>query len=402
MTVPYDEQGNRTRLSWLAQNGVEVWGPERVYVSEEVRLERISAGAVLMNATLTGVTTFIGAEAQIGTSGLARIHEAQIGHSAVLGAGNYENCVLLHGTKVRGFAEFRHGTVLEEESETGHNVGLKNTVLMLGVVAGSSINFCDVLLGGGSSRSDHSEVGSGVVHFNFDPRGDKFGSLMGDSKGCLLRSRRIFLGGNSGIVAPVHLDFGAVVAAGSTVRHDVAENQLTRGDATGTGREYDIGRYFDLSRKFCTTAKLVGTLHALRAWYQSIRFACADSENQLLYSAAVQEFERHIKHRASELAKVIHKLDTSSSKPSKNSADLRFAEQHRRLLANRELIDSFLRHEDYAKVPEVLLHEYMTNRCKGEHAESVHNLSAETSAVAARWLSDIASRPYVRMRAQFD
>src|ERR1700678_171260 len=229
----YNDHENRTRLSRLVQNGVKVWGPERVYISEDVRLERIAAGAVLMNATITGATTFVGAGAQVGISGLARVHESQIGPAVILGAGSYENCVLLHRSKARGFAEFRQGTVLEEEAETGHNVGLKNTVLTVGAVTGSLINFCDVVLSGGRSRSDHSEIGSGVVHFNFDPRGDKFGSLMGDATGCLLRSRRIFLGGNSGIVAPVHLEFGSVLAAGSTLRRDTSQNQLSRGDPIG-------------------------------------------------------------------------------------------------------------------------------------------------------------------------
>jgi UDP-N-acetylglucosamine/UDP-N-acetylgalactosamine diphosphorylase len=365
-------------------------------------LDRISAGAVLMNATLTGATTFIGAGAQIGISGPARIHEAQIGPSVVLGAGSYENCILLRGSKARGFAELRPGTVVEEEAETGHNVGLKNTVLMVGAVAGSSINFCDVLLSGGSSRSDHSEVGSGVVHFNFDPRGDKFGSLMGDASGCLLQSRRIFLGGNSGIVAPVHLEFGTVVAAGSIVRRDVPENQLSRGDVTGLGGEYDVDRYFDLSRKFCTTAKLVGNLHALRAWYQNVRQACADSDTRLLYAAAAQEFDRHIKHRVCELAKVIGKLDKSLSELSKCERDRLFEEQHRRLLASREYIDSFLHHENYADAPATLLAEYTENRRTREHVESVHDLSAEASGVAVQWLRGIASQPYLQMRALFN
>jgi len=402
MDLAYDDHGNRARLSWLAQNGVKVWGPERVYVSEDVRLDRISAGAMLTNATITGAATFIGTRAQIGISGLARIHDAQIGPSVVLGAGSYTNCVLLHRSKARGFAEFRQGTVLEEEAETGHNVGLKNTVLMMGAVAGSSINFCDVVLAGGSSRRDHSEVGSGVVHFNFDPRGDKFGSLMGDATGCLLQSRRIFLGGNSGIVAPVHLEFGAVVAAGSILRHDVSENQLARGNSTGLSGDYDPDRYFDLSRKFCTTAKLVGNLYALRAWYRNIRQACAESDSRLLYAAAAQEFERHIKRRVDELAKIVGKLDKSLSKPRTREQDREFDEQHRKLLANREQIDSFLLHEDDARAPAVLVAEYTENRRSRDHLESVRDISAEASGAAARWLREIALHPYLQMRALFN
>src|SRR5580704_2007211 len=168
MGLTYDDQGNRHRLAVLSDCGVIVWGPDRVYIGEDVRLQRICAGAVLMNATITGSSTFIGARAQIGDSGLARIHDAQIGSHTVLSAGTYENCVLLTEAKTRGLAEFRPGTVLEEESEVGHTVGLKNTVFTAGVVAGSLVNYCDVVLTGGSSRSDHSEIGSGAVHFNFD------------------------------------------------------------------------------------------------------------------------------------------------------------------------------------------------------------------------------------------
>lgn len=250
MNLTYDDLGNRRRLALLSDRGVHVWGPDRVYVAEDVRLDQICPGSTLMNALITGARTFIASRAQIGTSGLARVHDAQIGPGAVLAAGTYENCVLLAGVKTRGFAELRPGTILEEQSEIGHNVGLKNTVFTAGVVAGSLINYCDVLLTGGSSRNDHSEVGSGAVHFNFDPRGDKFGSLMGDASGCLLRSRRIFVGGTSGVVAPVHLHFGAVVAAGSTVRKDIVENQISFGEPLGQSGNYDLDRYSDLSKNF--------------------------------------------------------------------------------------------------------------------------------------------------------
>jgi hypothetical protein len=401
MDLPHDDQGNRTRLSWLARNGVKVSGPERVYVSKEVPLDRISSGALLMNATITGATTFIGARAQIGISGLARIHEAQIGSSVTLGAGSYEHCVLLHGSKVRGFAEFRPGTVLEEEAEAGHNVGLKNTVFTAGVVAGSLINFCDVLLSGGSSRNDHSEVGSGSVHFNFDPRGDKFGSIMGDATGCLLRSRRIFVGGNSGVVAPVHLDFGAVVAAGSIVRKDVAENQMSTGDARSQNGDYDLDRYFNLSRKFYNTAKLVGNLHALRAWYQKVRLPHSELENKPLYLAADGEFDRHIRHRVQELAKVIAKLETSLSKPWKNSKDRSFCQQHRMLLENNDRINSFLVREEYGAAPVSLIADYENLRNSRSHPDSVRLLTPEASQVASEFLHGIAARPCLEMQDLF-
>ncbi len=402
MGLTYDDQGNRHRLAVLSDSGVIVWGPDRVYIGEDVRLERICAGAVLMNATITGSSTFIGARAQIGDSGLARIHAAQIGSHTVLSAGTYENCVLLTEAKTRGFAEFRPGTVLEEESEVGHTVGLKNTVFTAGVVAGSLVNYCDVVLTGGSSRSDHSEIGSGAVHFNFDPRGDKFGSLMGDATGCLLKSPRIFVGGNSGVVAPVHLSFGAVVAAGSIVRNDVAEDRMSYGDGPGQSRDYDLDRYFDLSKKFCTTAKLVGTLHALRAWYQQMRLPHAESGEKPLYIAADEEFDRHIRHRVKELAKVIGKLENALSKPYRNSQDRVLSQQHRILVDKSDHINSFLVREQYAAAPVSLVEEYESLRKSLSHTDSVRSLTEQTSLVAANWIREIGERPYLEMRALFD
>jgi hypothetical protein len=69
------------------------------------------------------------------------------------------------------------------------------------------------------------------------------------------------------------------------------------------------------------------------------------------------------------------------------------------LLANRERIDSFLLHEDYAGAPAILLAEYTENRRTREHVESVRDLSAEASAAAIQWIREVASQPYLQMRA---
>jgi UDP-N-acetylglucosamine/UDP-N-acetylgalactosamine diphosphorylase len=353
-----------------------------------------------MNAFITGETTFIGNGAQIGVSGLARIHQSQIGSASVLGAGTYEHSVLLSGAKTRGFAELRQGTVLEEEAEIAQNVGLKNTVFTIGVVAGSCINYCDVLVTGGSSRSDHSEIGSGAIHFNFDPRGDKFGSLLGDATGCLLRSRRIFVGGNSGIIAPVHLHFGAVIAAGSMIRKDVGENQLSSSEPLRQSGEYDLEKYYDLSRKFCSTAKLIGNLHALRTWYRSVRLAFADSEEKLLYAAAERELHRHLQHRVRQLSNVVDKLPQSLSRPCQ-AEDRAFHQQHRKLLENKEKIISFLLEEKGTEPPSIVIAEYERHRRGQGHAASIRALSKESVELSTKWLRDVASEPERAMQALF-
>ena len=90
---------------------------------------------------------------------------------------------------------------------------------------GSLVNFCDCLMAGGASPSDHSEVGSSYIHFNFTPAGDKSTpSSFGDvPQGVMLDQPAIFLGGQGGAVGPIRVAYGTVIAAGSVLREDVLE-----------------------------------------------------------------------------------------------------------------------------------------------------------------------------------
>src|SRR6266550_1655634 len=137
--------------------------------------------------------------------GVTILDHTVIGENAEVASGYVKDSVMLRDARVGSNAHIRVGTLLEEEASTGHAVGLKHTVLMSFVTLGSLINFCDGLISGGKSRREHTEVGSGFIHFNFTPRG-QYGdkatpSLIGDVvHGVFLRQQRIFLGGLSGIV----------------------------------------------------------------------------------------------------------------------------------------------------------------------------------------------------------
>jgi bifunctional UDP-N-acetylglucosamine pyrophosphorylase/glucosamine-1-phosphate N-acetyltransferase len=401
----FDETSNRERIARLRERGVEVWGPERVYIGPDVPLEAVEPGAVLINAIITGEHVGIGTRSRIGISGNATIHNCQLGERVEIGAGLFDSATLLDDAKVRGFAEFREGTLLEEQAEVGHNVGLKKTVLTVAVVAGSLINFCDVFMTGGTSRLDHSEIGSGTVHFNFDPRGDKFGSLIGDATGILLRSSRIFVGGNCGLVAPLHLGFGSVLAAGSTLRRDLAQSQLSYGETSfdKTGH-FDPEVYYDLRHKVFTTAKLIGAMHAVRAWYRMVRIAFADTGRTTLYQSAEQRIATHMRHRVNELKKVILKLDRSLSKQAARGLDNPFEKQHRLLLEKEEKICQFLSKEDesdFPPLPHVFVEDYGHQRLTLSHVDALRNLTKESASQAAGWIQEIAANPLRKMEDIF-
>jgi len=394
----FDEVGNRERIACLRDAGVHVWGPERVFVGPEVRLDRVESGAVLMNAVIRGERTAIGSQARIGVSGTAVLVNTQVGPAVELGAGSYEEATLFASAKVRGFAELRPGTVLEEGAEIGHNVGLKHTFLTTGVVAGSCINFCDVLVTGGSSRQDHSEIGSGAVHFNFDPHGDKFGSSLGDATGLLLRQPRIFVGGNCGVVAPVHIGFGVVVAAGTTVRRDLEPGRMYLGEAVGsqpTVREFDPEVYFDLGRKFLKTAVLAGNLQALEAWYRMVRLACADGLERTLCEGALRNIRLHLEHRAREVDKILSKLALAKRAAGENP----FQKQHQRLVQKRREVLTLLTRAARRPPPADFMRRYTCARRSADHCTAIREVAQKLAVEAERWLSDMASRPSSKLTA---
>ena len=404
--APYDDAGNRERVERLIERGVDAWGPERVYVAADVPLENIEPGAVLMNTALSGPQLHIGRGSRIGVSGHARVADCQIGHDVELGAGSYENATLLDGARVRGFAELREGTLLEEQSEAAHSVAFKNTILTATVVTGSLINFCDIFMSGGTSRDDHSEVGSGVIHFNFDPRGDKWSSLIGDVRGVLLRSAPVFIGGHCGLVGPRHVEFGAVVAAGSIVRKDVGAD-CVQFESAETQRTDDFDReiYGGVKRKFLATAKLAGNLHALDAWYEYVRMPFADDHDKALYGAAREQIRRHIAERAKRLGRIVGKLERSIEKSSASGgeASVRFQGEHRLLLKSREQIEEIVTSRpEGPPPPEVFVRDYECSRQGASHVEAIRHVGDEAASMAANWLGELADMTAARMRVALE
>ena len=401
----YDEAVNRDRIELLRKQGVEVWGDARVYISPEVCLNNVCPGAVLKNASVSGAETMIGRRSEIGTSGTAVLCDCQIGNDVELGAGVYDSATLLSFSKVRGFAEFRTGTLLEETAEVGHNVGLKNTFLGVGVVAGSNINLCDIVVTGGISRQNHTEIGSGTVHLNFDPRRDKFGSLLGDAAGLLLASPPIFVGGNVGLVAPLHVDYGAVIAAGTTVRSDVPGGKLfdvcSPVQVTEL-KDFEPALYFDMSRKCITTAKLIGTLHALREFYEHVRMPFCDSWEMHLYKGAAGRLATHAEHRVRELHATINRLRGSIEYVESNRGSTQFLPQHKLLVTKKDWISEILSRQTPSRPPTLFLHEYEEKRARHDHAETIRMLSEGALYGARRWLLSIEEAYAEPIQALFE
>src|SRR5262245_45901900 len=307
-----DLRGNlEAKLDMLEAQGVTIIDRRQTYLDEFADVSRICRGAILYPGTrLIGARTFVGPGAKVGTEGPAVLENAIIGENAEVGSGYLKEAVMLRNARVGSSAHIRVGTLMEEEASTAHAVGLKHTVLMSFVTMGSLINFCDGLISGGKSRREHTEVGSGFIHFNFTPRGqsgDKATpSLIGDvAHGVFLRQRRIFLGGLSGIVGPQKVGFGSCTVAGQVLRREVPSNRLV-GDVP---RKVDKDFYAPLdapSRILRLNLEYIGQLSALQAWYRQVRLAripkCSGHEDlRIVTQAAVDLLSVSIDERVQRL-----------------------------------------------------------------------------------------------------
>lgn len=265
------------KVGELLAKGVRIPNPLSLDVDDDVDTTRISGDGVTLHpgCRLRGARTVISAGCTIGAEGPVTLENCQLGPRVELKGGYATGAVFLEGANLGLGHHVREGSVLEEHSSGAHNVGLKQTILFPFATLGSLINFCDCLLSGGTSTTDHSEVGSSYIHFNFTPDGDKTtASLFGDvPRGVMLDQPPIFLGGQGGAVGPVTTAFGTVVGAGSILRGDVADDGLLvlEGVHEDMRRPRRPASYRGLARVLERNVDYLASLVALDAWYRGPR-----------------------------------------------------------------------------------------------------------------------------------
>ncbi len=333
-----------SELAWLSGRGVILPAPRQVAIHRGVRLDQIAPGAVLHPGTrLSGAATRVDAGAEIGKAGAATLHDAWVGErtiigdlgpvtlrdavagpGTVLGCGVAEDCVFLGKESTDtpfstgyGFRA-RRGTLYEEDASSAQFTDTKMTILLPWVTLGSSLNWCDVLVAGGTGPGlgQFSEIGSGCIHFNFTPRGDKAtASLLGNVvDGAFLDQPRLFVGGNGSLVGPVTAAFGAVTAAGA--RHaGVLAAGLNATPAEVAGNEaFDPDVYGSVRRVVGTQIVYLGELAALGAWYTHVRLRLAGGRGDRadLYRRALAVVQANLRERIAQLEALAARMPRSA------------------------------------------------------------------------------------------
>jgi UDP-N-acetylglucosamine/UDP-N-acetylgalactosamine diphosphorylase len=302
----------------LIDRGVRIINPGSVYVGPGVDPERIAAGVtVYPGCRLSGRHLSIGPGCVLGEEQPATVMDCQLAADVDLKGGFFSGATFMAGVSFGSGAHVRPGTLLEEQASCAHSVGLKQTVLMPFVTVGSLINFCDCLMAGGTSRVDHSEVGSSYIHFNYTPHRDKATpSLIGDvPSGVMLDNSPIFLGGQGGMVGPARVAYGTVVAAGTILRRDqLKPGQLIFGHPgrRHAERGFVAGAYGGIGRVVANNLIYIGNIHALRAWYLHVRARfCSTPHEEACLEGALVQFGRVMEERLYRMTQLADRMPAS-------------------------------------------------------------------------------------------
>jgi UDP-N-acetylglucosamine/UDP-N-acetylgalactosamine diphosphorylase len=321
------------------------------------------------------------------------IKDCYVGPDVALKGGYFSGAVFLRKASCGLGSHVRQGTILEEEASIAHTVGTKQTILFPFVTLGSLINFCDCLMAGGTSRKNHSEVGSSYIHFNFTPNHDKATpSLLGDvPKGVMLNQSPIFLGGQGGLVGPCRIAYGTVLAAGTICRNDqLVEDYLVFGEKAHSGKiPYITGIYHGLKRILTNNIIYIGNLYALRQWYAQVRGKfIGDDMPPGLFEGLQETLGYDIEERILQLKRLSQNLALT-----KAVDGLRFElpSQFEKIeLTLRELWSYEGLNDPHAKFLQEV--EKQIAMCGKNYLQVVQNLKAEDADAGTQWLESIVSR----------
>jgi UDP-N-acetylglucosamine/UDP-N-acetylgalactosamine diphosphorylase len=386
----------------LINKGVDIPNPLTLDIGSEVDLEHISGSGVTIypGCRIYGKNTVISAGAKLGYEGPVTIEDCQIGPKVELKGGFFSKSVFLEKSNMGLAAHVREGCILEEEAGGAHCVGLKQTILFPFVTLGSLINFCDILMAGGTSREDHSEVGSSYIHFNFTPDGDKTtASLIGDvPRGVMLNQPAIFLGGQGGLVGPVRVGYGDIIAAGTILRQDIEEeNKLVFGKSiSGEIKDRKPNSYPSISRVVNNNIIYLASLVALEQWYTHVRtlFFGKQEFGDLMYAGAMDRLSSAKKERLKRLQAMADKAMAAVDRyPDRKQSESGKKEFSAAVEPLREMFSKGKANSQSDAMRDQFLSDlqYRIQAGNPKYTDFIRGLPAETSGAGVKWLESIIS-----------
>ena len=169
--------------------GVKMSGPETIYFSKDIKIGK--------NVIIEPYVVF-GSKVKIGNN------------VTIKSFSHLENCKIENKVEIGPYARIRPGTILKEGSKVGNFVEIKKSI----IGKKSKVNHLSYV--GDSSVGKSVNIGAGTITCNYD----------GIKKSKTKIKDNVFIGSNSSLVAPLVIEEGSVVGAGSVITKKVRKKSL--------------------------------------------------------------------------------------------------------------------------------------------------------------------------------
>jgi bifunctional UDP-N-acetylglucosamine pyrophosphorylase/glucosamine-1-phosphate N-acetyltransferase len=123
---------------------------------------------------------------------------------------HFEDCTIAEGAIVGPYARLRPGTEIGRDVHIGNFVEVKKSVIEEGAKANHLAYIGDARVGA------RANIGAGTITCNYDGFDKHFTDI----------GKEVFIGSNSALVAPVKINDGAYVGAGSVITKEVGSDAL--------------------------------------------------------------------------------------------------------------------------------------------------------------------------------
>ena len=179
---------NRLRNKFI-KLGVKMLGPDTIFFSKDTKIGK--------NVIIEPYVVF-GSKVKIGNN------------VTIKSFSHLENCKIENKVNIGPYARIRPGVILKEGSKVGNFVEIKKSTLG----KNSKVNHLAYI--GDSMIGNSVNVGAGTITCNYD----------GVKKNKTIIKDNVFIGSNSSLVAPITIEEGSVVGAGSVITKKVRKKSL--------------------------------------------------------------------------------------------------------------------------------------------------------------------------------
>ena len=171
------------------KKGVKMMAPETVFFSKDTKIGK--------NVTIEPYVVF-GKKVKIGNN------------VTIKSFSHIENCKVENKVDIGPYARIRPGVVLKEGSKVGNFVEIKKSII------GKKSKVSHLTYIGDSTIGKFVNVGAGTITCNYD----------GFKKSKTKIKDNVFIGSNSSLVAPLTIEEGSIVGAGSVITKNVKKKSL--------------------------------------------------------------------------------------------------------------------------------------------------------------------------------